>query len=79
MMRDWPRKLMFLGIAVSLVLWTSGERLSERLAEAAYSNNWNYDFFHWFYECTEARYPLAISIALTVFAAYLTFAPKKSN
>ena len=79
MIKNWPRKLMFIGIGASLLIWTSGGKLTESLAHFAYEKGGDWDLFIGIHHFFEARYPLAIAIAVTVFAVYLTFGPKNSN
>lgn len=72
MIKDWPRKLTFAGLGVSIIIWTSGMSIVKALEpDYCYSctETPKYDQWQWVYDVFEARYPLAIAIAVTAFGA----------
>ena len=84
MIKDWPRKLTFIGLGASLILWTSAQRI---LATMEPEYQWVsisqksilYALWSWAYESVETRYPLAIAIAITIFGAYHMVSRRNSN
>ncbi len=81
MIKNWPRKLTFIGLGASLILWTSGKSIIEATEPyySSYSPSSAYEFWSVLHDWVEARYLLATFIAVTIFGAYHMFARKDSN